>query len=61
MIWFKEDSNTSQAELRADSAADLSDLPEFAESHNLMPGSTCLVIGEGKMYMMDSTKAWVAL
>ena len=59
-IWFADDSKTYgvQAELRADSASDVADLPDFATEHNLKMGSSCLVIASGSLYMMDSTETW---
>lgn len=59
-IWFADDSKTYgvQAELRADSSSDVSDLPDFAIEHNLKKGSSCLIIASGTLYMMDSTEAW---
>lgn len=59
-IWFEQTSKTydCQAELRADSASDVSDLPDFAAEHNLKAGSSCLVIASGSLYMMDSTETW---
>jgi len=62
MIWFAEGSSQgNQAECRADSQADVADLPAFAARNNLKPGSTCLVIGASEVYMMDSTGMWKQL
>ena len=63
MIWFADESKTKsvQGELRADSSSDVADLPDFATEYDLKPGSSCLVIGTGALYMLDSTGTWKAL
>lgn len=63
MIWFADESKTKsvQAELRADSTSDVPNLPDFATEHDLKPGSSCLVIATGTLYMLDSTETWKAL
>lgn len=59
MIWYKDgEQSGKQVELRADADADVARLPQFAEDHDLKPGSTCLVIGSSSVYMMDSTGTW---
>ena len=62
-IWFADDSKTYgvQAELRADGTSDVSDLPDFATEHNLKAGSSCLVISNATLYMLDSNDMWKAL
>ena len=58
-IWFAPGSHQGiQAELRADSSADVADLPAFADANFLKPGSSCLVIGASELYMMDSENNW---
>lgn len=46
------------ASLACDTAADVSDLPQYTEKHHLGAGSTCLVKSTGDVYMQDSTGAW---
>lgn len=46
------------ASLGCDTAADVADLPAFAESNRLKPGSTCLVVATSEVYMMKSDKTW---
>lgn len=62
-IWFEQNSKTydCQAELRADSSTDVSDLPDFATEHNLKPGSECLIIQSAEVYMMKSDETWKRL
>lgn len=44
--------------LGCDTAADVADLPAFAESNRLKPGSTCLCAATSDVYMMKSDKTW---
>lgn len=41
-----------------DSASDVSNLPAFAEQHDLKPGSTCLCIDNSNVYAMKSNGTW---
>lgn len=47
--------------LGCDSAADIANLPAFAESNNLKPGSTCMCIDTSEVYAMKSDKTWKVL
>lgn len=61
-IWFAPGQNQGiQAELRADGTADVANLEAFAAANFLKPGSTCLVIQESNIYMMQSDGSWSAL
>ena len=62
-IWFADNSKTYgvQAELKADGASDVANLPDFATAHDLKPGTTCLVQGESEVYAMNSDDTWVKL
>ena len=40
--------------LAIDTAADLTDLPEYAKSNNLKLGTDCICVATGKVYMMQS-------
>lgn len=62
-IWFADSSKqySVQAELRADSSTDVSDLEDFAAEYNLKPGSECLVLSSSELYMMKSDETWVKL
>lgn len=58
-IWFAPGSHQGiQAELRADDASDVNDLEAFAVANSLKPGSSCLVIKESELHMMDSEGHW---
>ena len=62
MIWYADDQHPgTQCELRADNTSDVANLPTFAQQEKLKPGSTCLVIGESTVYMMDSQGNWKEL
>lgn len=47
-------------QLGCDDANDLENLPAYAKSNNIKPGTTCYVVHGGKVYMMDSQGEWVA-
>ena len=47
--------------LGCDSTADLENLPAFAESNRLKPGSTCMCIETSEVYAMKSDGSWKAL
>lgn len=40
--------------LAIDTAADLTDLPDYAKSNNLKLGTDCICVATGKVYMMQS-------
>lgn len=44
--------------LACDGSADVANLPEYARSNGLKPGSSCLCIDTGDLYMMKSTGQW---
>lgn len=44
-----------------DTASDKTDLPTFAEEHDLKPGSTCLVKQTSDVLMMGSDGSWDAI
>ena len=44
--------------LGCDTTADVANLPEFAESNRLKPGSTCMCVATSDVYMMKSDKTW---
>ena len=46
------------ANLGCDDTSDVVNLPEFAQSNNLKPGSSCYVIDTAELYMMKSTGVW---
>ena len=62
-IWFADSSKQHgvQAELRADSTTDVSDLENFATEYDLKPGSECLILSSSELYMMKSDETWVKL
>ncbi len=45
-------------DLGCDTTADIADLPAYAESNRLKPGSTCLCKQTSDVYMMGSDKSW---
>lgn len=47
--------------LGCDTAADVVNLPTFAESNRLKPGSTCLCIATSDVYAMQSDGTWKKL
>ena len=44
-----------------DASTDINDLPEFAELHDLKPGSQCLCAGNSTVYQMLSDGTWKKL
>lgn len=46
-------------QLGCDTESDIANLPAFAESNNITPGTTCYQVHGGKVYMMDSNGEWV--
>lgn len=46
------------ASLGCDGTADVANLPAYAKSNNLKPGSSCYVIDTQELYMMKSTGEW---
>ena len=44
--------------LACDSVADVSDLTDYAKSQKLRPGSSCMCIDTGTLYMMKSDYSW---
>lgn len=46
------------ANLGCDGTADVQNLPAYARSNNLKPGSNCYVIDTSELYMMKSTGEW---
>ena len=49
------------ASLACDGTADIANLPAYAQSSKLKPGSSCLVIDTGELYMMKSNGTWKKL
>lgn len=49
------------ANLGCDGTDDVNNLPKYAESNRLKPGSTCMCIDNGVAYMMKSDGTWKAL
>lgn len=47
--------------LACDSSADVANLPAYARSHNLKPGSSCLCIDNSTVYMMKSDGTWKSI
>ena len=47
--------------LGCDSTSDIANLPTYAESNRLKPGSTCLCKETSEIYMMGSDGAWDAI
>ena len=47
------------AHLACDTAADVTDLQQYAEDNNLKLGSDCLVVATGDVYLMKSDQTWV--
>lgn len=47
--------------LGCDSAADIPNLPAYAESNNLKPGTTCTCIDTSEVYAMKSDGTWKVL
>lgn len=47
-------------QLGCDTADDVENLPTYAQSNNVTPGTTCYQVHGGKVYMMDSEGEWVA-
>lgn len=60
MAIFPVDNNSFDkvANLGCDGTTDVQDLPAYAESNNLKPGSSCYVIDTGELYMMKSNGTW---
>lgn len=48
----------SVGDLACDSAADVANLPAYAESNRLKPGTTCLCKQTSEVYMMGSDGSW---
>ena len=46
------------ADFFCDGSADVADLPQFAEEHNLSMGSSCYCIDTGELYIMRSDGTW---
>ena len=46
------------ANLGCDDNSDVQNLPAYAQSNNLKPGSNCYVIDTGELYMLKSTGEW---
>ena len=46
------------ANLGCDETSDIQNLPAYAKSNNLKPGSNCYIIDTGELYMMKSTGQW---
>lgn len=46
-------------QLGCDNASDIQNLPEYAKSNNIKPGTTCYQVHGGKVYMMDSEGEWI--
>ena len=44
--------------LGCDTTADVANLPAYADSNNLKPGSTCLCKATSDVYMMGSDGSW---
>ena len=62
MAIYGDDIKTGKVnDIFCDSASDVSDLPAFAETHKLQPGSSCLCVDESKVYQMKSDKSWKAI
>lgn len=48
-------------DLACDLVSDIADLPAYADSNRLKPGSTCLCIDTSEVYAMKSDRTWKAL
>ena len=63
MGWFIEPKSqlnaSKQYDILADTAADVSSLPTTEE--DIAVGSSCLVIGTGDVYILNSQRQWVAI
>lgn len=46
-------------QLGCDDDNDVENLPAYAESNHIKPGTTCYKVHGGKVYMMDSEGEWV--
>lgn len=47
-------------QLGCDDSSDIAKLPEYSQSNNVKPGTTCYQVHGAKVYMMDSKGEWVA-
>lgn len=63
MGWFiepKSQGNSSkQYDFMADAAADVANLP--TQEEDVAIGSSCLVIGTGDVYILNSQRSWIAV
>lgn len=60
MAIFPMGNNEIVANLGCDKESEITSLlPDYARSNNVQPGSTCYVVANSKLYMMDSTGAWI--
>lgn len=46
-------------QLGCDDDNDIANLPDFAKSNNIKPGTACYKVHGGKVYIMDSKGEWV--
>lgn len=60
-IYGNEIKNGKVNDIFCDTASDVSDLPTFAEEHDLKPGSSCLCVGNSSVYQMCSDGTWKAI
>ena len=62
MAIYGDDIKTGKVnDIFCDAASDISDLPAFAEEHDLRPGSSCLCVDESVVYQMKSDNSWKAI
>lgn len=64
MAWWESPqsqlNNSKERSFFADSDSDISDLPTSDDDYEpgVEPGSSCLSIGSGTVYILDSDRAW---
>ncbi len=52
---------TGVGHLACDAAADVANLPQYAEDNNLKLGTDCICVATGKVYMMKSDYSFVEI
>ena len=59
MIFVYRTTRENVTTVYCDTAAEVAELPVFCADRGVMPGSTCKVIENGAVYMMNSSGQWI--
>lgn len=59
MIFVYRTTREDVTTVYVDSEEEVAELPTFCANRGVMPGSTCKVIENGAVYMMNSSGQWI--